>query len=60
MGTIKNTKYYLNKQEKKDYINITIVNKEKAFEEVKCEDKKEKQKEISKNLKKNSFSKRVN
>jgi hypothetical protein len=28
LGQIRNHKYYLNKQEKKDYINITIQNKE--------------------------------
>jgi hypothetical protein len=38
LGSIKNHKYYLNKQEKNDYININIVNKEKPLEEVKNEE----------------------
>jgi hypothetical protein len=32
-GSIKNYKYYLNRQEKQDYIKITIVNKEPPLEE---------------------------
>ena len=33
LGLIKNHKYYLNRQEKTDYIKITIVNKEQPLEE---------------------------